>query len=236
MATKELHPFVFEADDKGSLRVHSHLLRVCKAIAATLPFWPRTQLPAPSARGSKQKKRKPLPGVRWHEWVSDGVVARCSACLLVSAEADLASRSMVGCKQLPASMQRVLRHPNGHKLSVTSVFRANANKPPCSLIFCSACGAYARRKPVLLLEPCSGVAAPNAGAICLAKIRDRRPPWEVSKASSSNGTLDGPVRHMSVIPVAANPQLAQSSSSASVRFQELLTRIRDNSGQSDCNV
>ena len=98
-------------------------------------------------------------------------------------------RLETGCRPLPMSLRGVLEDPKGHTLARADV--ESHGVPRCSIVFCSTCGAYAKRRPLRLMESCPRVAEAGSGATSLAKIRAGIPPW-LAVASSSGLTLSVP--------------------------------------------
>ena len=225
VAATTLHPEFPASTDKEARNTHKQLTWVAATIAAVLPLWPIATREPRQRTSTDKRRRKPMPGAKWHTWVEEIGAARCSSCLLVSLEQDKESSPMVGCRPMHHAMRSVLADLAGHRLSTAEV--ADKKDGTCStIVFCVACGAYAKRKPILLKQRCPGQASQNAGAICLEKIRRGVPPW--LGLSDATAVLPRAPRDARAIPPVTEPRLAQTSiaGQASERFAALLARVR----------
>ena len=118
----------------------------------------------------------------WHEQAdSSGVY--CSRCLLTCQRGQAVPRSFCDGSALTPSMQKLIQSSTtGHKLQVANVEgKGVARSASGAMVVCATCGAYATKRPLLLLQTCKGPPGKSCfGQFALDRIQAGQHPADKS--------------------------------------------------------
>ena len=174
---------------------------------------------------SLHKRKHSLGG--WHAWARLPTSWRCLSCVsslpLTSREGDLPA---LGCKNLPARLERIKGGGFGHNLVVIEY-------PSGDVVVCLRCGSWSMRRCRGLVVQCPGCPATRGKAYSLQRVRSGKHPdaglplcREYATAAAEKTQVLDALPHQPPSRPASVSQRVQSNPFSDSALGRLLSRVR----------